>query len=47
MLMEYKKKIEYRFLVSNGNSGDENFVVVPGENWMQKVTLPSSIGILL
>ena len=44
MLMRYKKTLEYRYKVVDWKEGDENFVPVPGENWMQKVTLPSGIG---
>ena len=42
--MRYKKTLEYRYKVVDWKEGDENFVPVPGENWMQKVTLPSGIG---
>ena len=47
MLMRYKKTLEYRYKVVQWKEGDEEFVPDPGENWMQKVTLPSAIGKLL
>ena len=44
MLMRYKNKVEYRYKVNRWKEGDDNFVADPGENWMEKVTLPSGIG---
>ena len=44
VLLRYKKTVEYRYQVSGWKAGDQSFVPKPAENWMQKVTLPSSVG---
>lgn len=44
VLMRHQQTLEYRILRWKF---EQNFVPTPRENWMQKVTLPSSLGIIL
>ena len=44
VLLRHQQTLEYRILRWKF---EQNFVPTPRENWMQKVTLPSSLGMTL
>ena len=44
VLLRHQQTLEYRILRWKF---EQNFVPTPRENWMQKVTLPSSLGMIL
>ena len=44
VLLRHQQTLEYRILRWKF---EQNFVPTPRENWMQRVTLPSSLGMIL